>query len=485
MCSVARPTEPQLTLRILTADPELRARRALELVIRDSDLPLAHVGHARSADELVSIALETSPHIVVLEPHMPGRSGLDALAELRPLQPGLRAIVLSRSDRFDDAERAIRLGVGAYLLKPLQPSRLRAALAEAVAEVTPWSASEVTRRGADLAAEIPEGSRACAFRLPDRRDAALAHQVDAALARLADAQLPLIAFAREHAAVLLSPGAWEPELDVVMRVRRSLPGAAQLGVGLPAERDDAGAALATALAAVAAGFFIEGEAIVSFDRLPAARGGYPIEHEEGMRRAIALGDMAVAARHVHVLSEALILPVRSPESARARFRDLIVVISRAFAARPPALLASLEWGDRWGDLVAAAASAPEAARVVHDAWEAAQRDLGSRPSSPVLRAQEFVREHAGDRIGVADVAAAVGFHPDHLSHLFRRELGETVGGYLARCRIERALDLLAHSNAPIAAVAAGVGFADARYFSRFFRRATGMSPREYRRSLAA
>ncbi len=61
----------------------------------------------------MSIALETSPHIVVLEPHMPGRSGLDALAELRPLQPGLRAIVLSRSDRFDDAERAIRLGVGA------------------------------------------------------------------------------------------------------------------------------------------------------------------------------------------------------------------------------------------------------------------------------------------------------------------------------------------------------------------------------------
>ncbi len=433
---------------------------------------------------MVAIALDTSPHIVVFETRMPGRDGLDALAELRPSLPALRAIVVSGSDRFDDAERAIRLGVGAYLLKPLQPSRLRAALTEAVAAMTAWSGGRTGERPG-RSPEVPEAARACAFRLPARRDAGAAHQVDAALARLADAQLPLHAVESDHAAVLLSADAWEHELEVVMRVRRSLPGAPQLGVGLPAAGDDAGAALETALAALAAGFFTEGEAIVRFDRMPAAAGEYPIEHEEGVRRGIALADMTGAARHLRALTEALTLAGRSPESARARFRDLIVVISRAFAARPPAAPASLAWGDRWGGRVEAAASAPEAARVVHEAWDAALRELGSRPSSAVTRAQEFVREHAADRIAVADVAAAVGFHPDHLSHLFRRELGETVGGYLARCRIERARELLAHSNAPIAAVAAGVGFTDPRYFSRFFRRATGMSPREYRRSLAA
>jgi transcriptional regulator GlxA family with amidase domain len=86
---------------------------------------------------------------------------------------------------------------------------------------------------------------------------------------------------------------------------------------------------------------------------------------------------------------------------------------------------------------------------------------------------------------VSDIAAAVGFHPDYLSHLFRQELDVTVGAYLAACRLERAKELLTASTEPIASVAASAGFADPRYFSRFFRRETGMTPREYRRGVAA
>ena len=162
-----------------------------------------------------------------------------------------------------------------------------------------------------------------------------------------------------------------------MRVRRSLPGAAQLGVGLAAQRDDTGAALGTALAALAAGYFTEGEAIVRFERMPATVGKYPIEHEEGVRRAIALGDMVGAARHLHALTGALTLPARSPESARARFRDLIVVISRAFAARAGPCRASLAWADRWGAAVyRASPRPPEAAARLQ--WRGRSRLPSSR-----------------------------------------------------------------------------------------------------------
>lgn len=52
--------------------------------------------------------------------------------------------------------------------------------------------------------------------------------------------------------------------------------------------------------------------------------------------------------------------------------------------------------------------------------------------------------------------------------------------YLARCRIRRACQLLRHSTLSVGAVANSVGFEDHFYFSRTFRRITGVSPTAYR-----
>ena len=49
-------------------------------------------------------------------------------------------------------------------------------------------------------------------------------------------------------------------------------------------------------------------------------------------------------------------------------------------------------------------------------------------------------------------------------------------------RIQRACQLLRHSQLPVGAVAVSVGFEDPFYFSRTFRRETGVSPTEYRES---
>jgi two-component system response regulator YesN len=105
--------------------------------VQESGLPLAVVGRVKTGDEMIAEALATSPHLVILETRLPKRSGLDALEELRRLQPGVLAIVVSASDRFEDAVRAVEVGVSRYLLKPLEPSRLRAVLADAVDALAP------------------------------------------------------------------------------------------------------------------------------------------------------------------------------------------------------------------------------------------------------------------------------------------------------------------------------------------------------------
>ncbi|WP_188189003.1 AraC family transcriptional regulator [Nonomuraea sp. SYSU D8015] len=80
-----------------------------------------------------------------------------------------------------------------------------------------------------------------------------------------------------------------------------------------------------------------------------------------------------------------------------------------------------------------------------------------------------------------DLAGAVNLDPAHLGRLFRRYVGLTPLGFLARLRAERAATLLAHSTMPAARVGAAVGWDDPTYFARRFRTLVGLTPTEYRR----
>ncbi|SEG97182.1 AraC-type DNA-binding protein [Nonomuraea solani] len=80
-----------------------------------------------------------------------------------------------------------------------------------------------------------------------------------------------------------------------------------------------------------------------------------------------------------------------------------------------------------------------------------------------------------------DLARAVSVDPAHLGRLFRRHVGLTPLGFLARVRAERAATLLAHSALPTARVGAAVGWDDPTYFARRFRALAGLTPTEYRR----
>ena len=79
-----------------------------------------------------------------------------------------------------------------------------------------------------------------------------------------------------------------------------------------------------------------------------------------------------------------------------------------------------------------------------------------------------------------DLARSVSLDPDYLGRLFVRHVGLSPLNYLARLRAERAADLLAHSDLPVARVGAAVGWDDPTYFARRFRELVGLTPTAYR-----
>lgn len=97
-------------------------------------------------------------------------------------------------------------------------------------------------------------------------------------------------------------------------------------------------------------------------------------------------------------------------------------------------------------------------------------------------ALQFIERRYMQSITVADIAAHCGCSVSTVSHTFSRYAGQTVKQYVTFLRIEHAKKLLESTLLPVKTIAALCGFGEPDYFSAVFKRHTGSSPTEYKRS---
>ena len=106
----------------------------------------------------------------------------------------------------------------------------------------------------------------------------------------------------------------------------------------------------------------------------------------------------------------------------------------------------------------------------------------ARDRRRAVEAALWLEQHAGEPVDLDAISAQAGLSPFHFLRLFARVLGVTPHQYLVRCRLRAAARLLADPRISVTAIAYDVGFADLSNFVRTFRRAAGVSPREFRRA---
>ncbi len=105
----------------------------------------------------------------------------------------------------------------------------------------------------------------------------------------------------------------------------------------------------------------------------------------------------------------------------------------------------------------------------------------ARPTSAVVKhAIAYIQHHYMVDLSRQQIALAVGVSKNYLTQIFHQELGISPWEYLSRYRIKQAKALLRGSDDSVTAVAARVGFDDASYFGRVFRKQVGCSPQSYR-----
>lgn len=101
----------------------------------------------------------------------------------------------------------------------------------------------------------------------------------------------------------------------------------------------------------------------------------------------------------------------------------------------------------------------------------------------VTRIQTCLKESFRQSLTLNEIAGKIGMHANAMCRLFKRETGKTVFHYLARIRIDNACRLLIDTGWPVSRIAWESGYANLSHFNRQFRKMTGETPSEYRRSL--
>jgi len=105
-------------------------------------------------------------------------------------------------------------------------------------------------------------------------------------------------------------------------------------------------------------------------------------------------------------------------------------------------------------------------------------------SKIVEKAKEYIDNNfQRNDLRVEDIAASVFFHPSYLRFLFKKETGITIGDYLTKVRMEKARELLKNSKLKCNEVAIMLGYSDAAYFSKCFKKYNKISPSEYEKSI--
>jgi two-component system chemotaxis response regulator CheY len=114
--------------RVLVVDDEPSVRRSCERILQESGVEVESV---TTADDAFPLLARGDFDAVLLDMMMPGMHGVEALAEIKRLWPGLSVIVITGYATLDMQRECLDAGAAAWLGKPFGPDELMAAIERA------------------------------------------------------------------------------------------------------------------------------------------------------------------------------------------------------------------------------------------------------------------------------------------------------------------------------------------------------------------
>lgn len=214
---------------------------------------------------------------------------------------------------------------------------------------------------------------------------------------------------------------------------------------------------------------------------------YPLEKEDLLLEKIASGDKDAASQILNeILGHIFFSSSGNLDTMRARVVELVVLLSRA-AIRGGADIEQI-FGLNYTYLgkIYAFRTIDEIAfwlsgimtRFTDQVFNLSE----IKHADVIYRACDYVRKHYMNKLTLEETAALVYLSPAYFSRIFKDEMGLNFSTYLNQYRIEAARKLLLNDTVSLSDIATQVGFEGQSYFSKVFKKMTGVTPGKYRES---
>lgn len=450
------------------------------------------------------------PDLIITDIFMKYVDGIEFIEKAQELYPDIKFAILSGHGEFHLAQKAIRLKVCRYITKPVDVPTLKAVLSEIKTEILKERAKKLERSKMQhmhatassfirdkLLFDLVEGRLLSTNELKEYEvcfpfsieEDCIGGIVRVLKGGFEQRELLLSTLAVKH---LFTEAYWDRTSAIVLlKDPQTLLFAARMSDEGPVKefaqsfpllaRSVLGIEVVLALGKPVAGLIqLQRSLQQAYEDLEAQLSmnfSYPIEQERMIRMSLGMGKAAETRQafkdFLHKLSEAN----PAPESVIRGLHKLIVSLEsllREMNIVPPPI------PNLYGSTVLTVVQRVE--RWIDDLLQARESAVKPKPRNPLVEAAKlYMQEHYGDcSLSLKRVADAVGTHPNYLTQIFRKQEGLSCMQYLAKLRMEKAKELLNHTNLKISEIAERVGYENPLYFSSYFKKWVGISPSDFK-----
>lgn len=519
--------------QIFVVEDELLIRQNIRNMIEHMTGPYSFCGEASDGEMALSMMQDLMPDILLTDIRMPFLDGFELIRHLKAMMPWLKIIIISGYNEFESAQKAISLGVDLYLLKPVRSADLAQAIGKVAQQLEDSKAQSELPAGYDKD-ELHHALHQHFMRQLLYGGVDTAHLLERARALELDAVHPLyqiVLFYFDDDIAGHKP--LHPKITALWKDGKASlyfwNGADQLAVILHA-------ATREVLNEETYRFInIVRHEMKDLSPVITTLVGNVVERISAIKDAY--GTAEAMLKKVHSVSAGQVIDINDT----TQITTDIVSFSSSFGEelQQKLLYAAVEDvepllngylygpnGDQWGsmlyryytlvDILKTAVQIVSAANATADPKDIAarfsseydifaasgrrdsfeklalallqeavrmkQENLGFLKHNHVIsQAEEYVEKNFCDpNISLISVAKYVGMSSAHFSTIFSQTMGKTFISYLTAMRIEKAKQLLTHTDMKLSAIAMEIGYNEPNYFSHVFKKNEGSTPKEYR-----
>ncbi|MFD1955896.1 helix-turn-helix domain-containing protein [Paenibacillus thailandensis] len=543
-------------MKALIVDDEARVRKAVRLLVDWEEHGISDIAEAENGSEAVRYIEAEKPAVVIMDMMMPEFNGIDLMSWVSENANTVKFIVVSGHNDFDFVRQTVRNGGIDYLLKPIEPDAINAAVAKAVRE---WREEEARRISLQknniqlnelkpiyseklLTGIVDEPGQSYSAIRRLQEEGVLPPSIDKARIALLqadisdeelykrfgyDSELLYYCILNICNEFVMESGCgiafryWSEPSDMIVLVwsdferletliRRINDGlyrtlGRRMHFGL-SETADFPARLAEQYSQASgalwdrnvldAGLFVHRPANEP-KPAPSAEGSrYPFQladWEEDWRTAIVSGHAGQIAEACGRWRDAA-NSVRSvtPRRLVQWTADIELFTNRLLRERLGAAAEAAR--SRLED--AAAFPYPGSGRFSREDWLAAIErwmnetarvinDLQGNETTTIGDIVAYIKQHYQLDLSLQDIAGRFHVSREYVSRKFKQEYGITLTDFITELRMDHAKRLMLNPQLKIAQIAEMVGFHDEKYFSKVFKKLTGLSPSAYRQETSA